>query len=541
MGRRPSRQGLRGDQAHRRHLRGEPLLRQPLRRLGGRQRAAPTPTPRTRRRSTRPARRTRACCRTTSTSRRRRSAATCTDAPHGDAFDEPVPERAVHDRRRTSRRPTTTCPAPGVFAPNGVLDGHRAARRLHARPRPPLLPGAVPAQRRRAEPLRDRQRRGRPDDGRTTTRRSCRSTSTCTPRPSRLRDRRPLLPGGVRRLVPQPPVADRRGDADVPERAARADLHSMRRRQRDADAATRCTRRPATVRDRALTAPCPPPRPPGLACGDFAVNTIQPAYQPTRRRRRSKLPPQTTPTIGDRLSAKGVDWAWYSGGWSNANGDVDGPGWTNGTAPGTCTDPNTSPARVFPNCPDKLFQFHHQPFNYFASFAPGTPARAAHLRDEEEFSAGAPDSKQPLPAQAGELHQADRRGERAPRLRQRAQRQRPPRRPAAGDPAAPLRQGHDGRRHLRRVRRPVGPRAAARPGQRHPARTTRWARARASRRWSSRPACATTSSSTTSARHDVDHGDDRAPLRPAAGGPRDAAVKDLSSVFAAREPHRFGR
>ena len=36
-----------------------------------------------------------------------------------------------------------------------------------------------------------------------------------TARPSRLRDRRRLLPGGLRRLVPQPPVADRRGDADV--------------------------------------------------------------------------------------------------------------------------------------------------------------------------------------------------------------------------------------------------------------------------------------------------------------------------------------
>ncbi|MGO8656775.1 alkaline phosphatase family protein, partial [Rhizobium ruizarguesonis] len=27
------------------------------------------------------------------------------------------------------------------------------------------------------------------------------------------------------------------------------------------------------------------------------------------------------------------------------------------------------------------FQFHHQPFNYFANFAPGTPARAEHLKD----------------------------------------------------------------------------------------------------------------------------------------------------------------
>jgi acid phosphatase len=40
---------------------------------------------------------------------------------------------------------------------------------------------------------------------------------------------------------------------------------------------------------------------------------------------------------------------------------------------------------VFPNCPDKLFQFHHQPFNYYRTYAPGTAARTAHLRDEQEF------------------------------------------------------------------------------------------------------------------------------------------------------------
>jgi phospholipase C len=145
------------------------------------------------------------------------------------------------------------------------------------------------------------------------------------------------------------------------------------------------------VKDLALTASCNPPAdrpptPPGVLCGDYAVNTIQPPFQPyapgTPETRR--LPAQTAPTIGDRLSAKGVDWAWYAGGWSNANGDIDAPGWSNGTGP-TCADPNAMPTAVFPNCPDKLFQFHHQPFNYYASFAPDRPARAAHLRDEQEF------------------------------------------------------------------------------------------------------------------------------------------------------------
>ena len=131
--------------------------------------------------------------------------------------------------------------------------------------------------------------------------------------------------------------------------------------------------------------------PPGTVCGDYAINTLQPPYQPfapgTALNR--QLPAQTAPTIGDRLSDAEVDWAWYSGGWSNANGDVGAPGWTNGTTPGTCTDPDTFKGAKYPNCPDGFFQFHHQPFNYYASFAPGTQARAAHLRDEQEFIAAA--------------------------------------------------------------------------------------------------------------------------------------------------------
>jgi phospholipase C len=149
-----------------------------------------------------------------------------------------------------------------------------------------------------------------------------------------------------------------------------------------------------TVRDTAVTQACPAAN--GLACGDFAVNTIQPPYQPFSSPTALKLPPQKAPTIGDRLSAKGVDWAWYSGGWSNANGNVGGPGWTNGTGP-ACSDPNTLTGAVFPNCPGKLFQFHHQPLNYYASFDPntaaGAAARAAHLRDETEFEAAAAASK----------------------------------------------------------------------------------------------------------------------------------------------------
>jgi acid phosphatase len=136
-----------------------------------------------------------------------------------------------------------------------------------------------------------------------------------------------------------------------------------------------------------LVRPGQPTPKPGTVCGDWAVNTIQPAYQPyapgTPVERR--LPPQAYPTIGDRLSADDVSWAWYAGGWDNANGNTTGRGWTNGTTPGVCADPDTVTTAVYPNCPDKLFQFHHQPFNYFAVYAPGTAARAAHLKDEADF------------------------------------------------------------------------------------------------------------------------------------------------------------
>jgi acid phosphatase len=130
-----------------------------------------------------------------------------------------------------------------------------------------------------------------------------------------------------------------------------------------------------------------PTPPAGTVCGDYAVNTIQPPYQPfapgTAQSRR--LPPQTFDTIGTRLSAADVSWAWYSGGWDNADGNVLGRGWTNGSTPGTCTDPRHLAGSAYPNCPDALFQFHHQPLNYFAEYAPGTAARAAHLRDEQDF------------------------------------------------------------------------------------------------------------------------------------------------------------
>ncbi len=103
----------------------------------------------------------------------------------------------------------------------------------------------------------------------------------------------------------------------------------------------------------------------------WAVNTLMPPYAPTydldparpgyaNWQSAHTLVPQSHKTIGDMLSAKNVDWAWYGGGWAAA---LAGHG-TDGAFP---TRPN--------------FQPHHQPFNYFTQFGPGTPARDRHLRD----------------------------------------------------------------------------------------------------------------------------------------------------------------
>ena len=158
------------------------------------------------------------------------------------------------------------------------------------------------------------------------------------------------------------------------------------------------------VTDGAVTQACGLPTTiASLACGDFAVNTVQPPYQPTSPFG-AKMPlvdDTTTPlTIGDRLTDANVSWAWYSGGWDNANGNVGGRGYTNGPGP-TCAAPTSAPAAPdlagnggYPYCPDLSFQTHHQPFNYYARYAPGQPDRA-HLQDEENFINAAKRGKLP--------------------------------------------------------------------------------------------------------------------------------------------------
>ncbi|MGE5638647.1 MAG: acid phosphatase [Clostridia bacterium] len=119
----------------------------------------------------------------------------------------------------------------------------------------------------------------------------------------------------------------------------------------------------------------------------YAVNTTQPPYQPSgippsaggdlklSDTGKHPLPPQTARTIGDTLSAKGVSWAWYAGGWNQALADGE-------------RDPNEKRHVIYSReAGSPIFQPHHQPFNYFARFAPGTADRAEHQKDGEDFFA----------------------------------------------------------------------------------------------------------------------------------------------------------
>lgn len=109
----------------------------------------------------------------------------------------------------------------------------------------------------------------------------------------------------------------------------------------------------------------------------YAVNTMQPPFQPSNvappandgakmyadMNSASTLPPQTQKNIGDLLSDKGISWAWYAGAWNDTLKVAQGD-------------------RKFP-APTPNFQFHHQPFNYYANMDPVRHAayRAEHLKD----------------------------------------------------------------------------------------------------------------------------------------------------------------
>ena len=136
----------------------------------------------------------------------------------------------------------------------------------------------------------------------------------------------------------------------------------------------------------------------GMACGDYAVNTMLPWFQPTGTGFANKIRPidnsTTDMTIGDLMTDGGVSWAYYGGGWDNASGNVGGRGWTNGTA-GPCSDPtgppNGAPADGagnpggWPYCPHYSYQQHHYPFAYFTRYNSASGPDRVHLQDEQDF------------------------------------------------------------------------------------------------------------------------------------------------------------
>jgi LPXTG-motif cell wall-anchored protein len=106
---------------------------------------------------------------------------------------------------------------------------------------------------------------------------------------------------------------------------------------------------------------------------DYVVNTSFTVFSPHPANitdTTQLVPPQTKLTIGDRLSEKGISWAWYSGGWSDA----------------------------LAGHPDSLFQFHHQPIAFFKNYGDGTDGRKQHLKDESDFYAAIQDNALPAVA-----------------------------------------------------------------------------------------------------------------------------------------------
>lgn len=125
----------------------------------------------------------------------------------------------------------------------------------------------------------------------------------------------------------------------------------------------------------------------------YGVNTLQAPFQPSGNApaaggdlkladpaNTTTLPPQTQATIGDRLSAQRVSWAWFGQSWNDALKDG-------------MQAPTAKRGVIYSGAVN--FQPHHQPYNYFANFAPGTAARAQHLKDASDFVAGLKDGSVP--------------------------------------------------------------------------------------------------------------------------------------------------
>ena len=171
------------------------------------------------------------------------------------------------------------------------------------------------------------------------------------------------------------------------------------------------------------------------ADGKFWINTSHSIYlrTATDTNNGSLVQGQTLPHIGDRLTAAGASWKWYSQWYKRANAEstavianstLSGSTWTINTAAqvadpayhypvmiggvaygdpqyapwgtidlktfdgrmnatGSGANPDLTDATKFTN--NIGFQWHHNPFAFFSDMAIGTAAQKAHLQDRDDF------------------------------------------------------------------------------------------------------------------------------------------------------------
>jgi len=109
-----------------------------------------------------------------------------------------------------------------------------------------------------------------------------------------------------------------------------------------------------------------PKEPEALVTQDgFAVNTMQSVWLYNPEVKQALLPPQTAPTIGDRLSDKNIPWAYYA------------------------QDFNKAVAATKEGKGLSSFSYHHQPFVAFKRFIDSPQQRQTHLKDRTDFMADA--------------------------------------------------------------------------------------------------------------------------------------------------------
>jgi len=171
------------------------------------------------------------------------------------------------------------------------------------------------------------------------------------------------------------------------------------------------------------------------ADGKYWINTSHSIYlrTATDTNNGSLVQGQTLPHIGDRLTAAGASWKWYSQWYKRAaaesaaviaNSTLSGSTWTVNTAAQVVdpayhypvviggvsySDPqyapwgtvslktfdgymNTTASGTNPDITDPTkftqamgFQWHHNPFAFFSDLAIGTAAQKAHLQDRDDF------------------------------------------------------------------------------------------------------------------------------------------------------------